>query len=260
VLCPQVCPIAYLRVTLNNVARFRPTVPSRARNDPRQYDDLAGEWWRPDGQLWPLHWLAAARARHVPPASRVGAVLVDIGCGAGLLAPYVASKGYRHIGVDVTRSALEQAADHGVLVVQSDASRVPLADGCADVVCAGEILEHVVDVQAAIAEACRVLRPGGIFVADTLNATATSRFVVVTLGESMAGGAPRGIHDPNLFVTPRVLIDACARHGVSVRIGGIRPAVPQFLRFMLTRRGMVPIVPSRSTAILYEAVGVKAPA
>ena len=33
----------------------------RERNDHRQYDDLAGEWWEPDGQLAPLHWLAAAR-------------------------------------------------------------------------------------------------------------------------------------------------------------------------------------------------------
>jgi 2-polyprenyl-6-hydroxyphenyl methylase/3-demethylubiquinone-9 3-methyltransferase len=257
-MCRQVCPIAYLRVTLNDVARFRPA-EGLTRNDPRQYDDLAGEWWRPDGRLGPLHWLAAARARHVPPASRSGAVLVDIGCGAGLLAPHVAGKGYRHVGVDVTRSALEQAADHGVDAVLGDASRVPLADGCADVVCAGEVLEHVVDLRGTVAEACRVLRPGGLFVADTLNATAISRFVVVTLGESVPGGAPRGIHDPNLFVTPRVLLDECARHGVTVRIGGIRPTVAGFLRFMLTRRGVVPMVPTRSTAILYEAVGVKAP-
>ena len=40
-----------------------------------------------------------------------GAVLVDFGCGAGLLAPHVT--GYRHIGIDLTASALAQAAEHG---------------------------------------------------------------------------------------------------------------------------------------------------
>jgi 2-polyprenyl-6-hydroxyphenyl methylase/3-demethylubiquinone-9 3-methyltransferase len=237
---------------------IRTPVTNRARNDPAQYDDLAAEWWRPGGRFCMLHWLAEARGRHVPPAQRAGAVLVDLGCGGGLLAPYVAGKGYRHVGVDVTRSALVQAAEHGVTPVQADACRLPLADRCADVVSAGELLEHVVDVRAAIAEACRVLRPGGLFVADTLNATATSRFVAVTIGERIPGGAPRGIHDPNLFVAPRVLRDECARHGVDVEVRGIRPAVPTMLRFMVTRRGSVPMLPTRSVAVLYQAIGVKA--
>lgn len=68
------------------------------RNDPRQYDDLAGEWWRPDGAFAMLHWLAEARAALVPPATRLDALLVDLGCGAGLLAPHLVGKGYRHVG------------------------------------------------------------------------------------------------------------------------------------------------------------------
>jgi 2-polyprenyl-6-hydroxyphenyl methylase/3-demethylubiquinone-9 3-methyltransferase len=71
----------------------------RPRNDPRQYDDLAGEWWRPGGGFEILHWLAEARGALVPRAGRSGAVLVDAGCGGGLLAPHVRRLGYRHIGV-----------------------------------------------------------------------------------------------------------------------------------------------------------------
>jgi 2-polyprenyl-6-hydroxyphenyl methylase/3-demethylubiquinone-9 3-methyltransferase len=241
------------------VATRTPASGGRARNDPGQYDDLAGEWWRPDGVFSMLHWLAEARGRLVPPADRPDAVLVDLGCGAGLLSPYVSGKGYRHIGVDVNRSALDQAADHGVVAVQGDACRVPLASGCADVVSAGELLEHVVDVRAALAEACRLLRPGGRLVADTLNATALSRFIAVTLAERLPGRtrAARGIHDPDLFVAPRVVVRECARHGVGVRIRGIRPAVPDSLKFLATRSGQVRMVPTRSAAVLYQAVGVK---
>jgi 2-polyprenyl-6-hydroxyphenyl methylase / 3-demethylubiquinone-9 3-methyltransferase len=36
-----------------------------ARNDLRQYDELAGEWWRPDGAFAALHWLAEARGHRV---------------------------------------------------------------------------------------------------------------------------------------------------------------------------------------------------
>lgn len=227
------------------------------RNDPRQYDDLAGEWWRPDGAFAILHWLAEARARLVPPAARPGAVLVDVGCGGGLLTPHLHGKGYRHIGLDLTRSALEHAADHGLTPVRADAGALPLADGSADVVVAGEILEHVPDLPSAVAEACRVLRPGGLLVLDTLNRTALSRLVAVTLAERVRG-VPRGLHDPALFVDPRVLERECARHGVALAVRGVRPSVPGLVAWLAgVGGGRGRIVPTWSAAILYQGRGIK---
>ena len=226
------------------------------RNDVAQYDLLVDEWGRPDGVFAMLRWIAAARARLIPPATRPGAVLVDIGCGGGLLAGYVAEKGYHHVGVDLSASALRVAAGRGVSVVRGDAQRVPLADGCADVVSAGEILEHVPDPRAAVAHACRLLRPGGLLVLDTVNATWLARFVAVTVGERLPGVAPKGIHDPKLFVKPRVLVDECAKHGVELKIRGIRPQAG-IVRWLFTRRGEVDIVPSRSVAIMYQGQGVR---
>ncbi|GAA1754335.1 methyltransferase domain-containing protein [Luedemannella helvata] len=225
------------------------------RNDVRQYEDLRDEWWRPNGLFVTLHWIAAARAALIPPATREGAVLVDLACGAGLLAPHV--EGYRHVGVDLVTPSLEQAREHGVTPVRADVTRVPLADGCADVVSAGEILEHVDDPAGVVAEACRLLRPGGTLVIDTINATAAARFVVVTVGERVPGGAPPGIHDPSLFVRPSVIVEAAARAGVDLTVTGLRPSARQMLRWLITRRGAVRMVPSRSTAVLYQAVGTK---
>jgi 2-polyprenyl-6-hydroxyphenyl methylase/3-demethylubiquinone-9 3-methyltransferase len=230
---------------------------TRPRNDVRQYDDLAGEWWRPNGVFAMLHWIAQARAALIPPAARDGAVLVDLGCGAGLLAPHVAGKGYRHVGFDLVRSALEQAARHGVAPVRADVTRLPLADGCADVVSAGELFEHVPDLRAAVREACRVLRPGGLLVLDTLNDTALSRFLAVTVAERVAGTV-RGIHDPDLFVDRQALVAECARHGVALRTRGIRPAVGETLRWFARRRhGAVRVVPTFTAAVLYQGKGVK---
>jgi len=225
------------------------------RNDLAQYDALAGEWWRPTGVFGMLHWLAAARARLVPPAERPGEVLVDLGCGAGLLAPHVAAKGYRHVGVDLVASALVQAADHGVEPVRADVTRLPLRDGCAAVVSAGELLEHVTDLSGTVAEACRILRPGGTLVLDTLNATRLARLLAVDIGERIVG--VRGIHDPALFVDPGVLMSECAGHGVELSVRGVRPAAGALLRWLITRRGEVAIVPSWSMAVLYQGRGVK---
>ena len=231
-------------------------MPTRPRNDVRQYDDLADEWWRPDGVFAMLHWIAEARARLVPPAARPGAVLVDLGCGAGLLAPHVAGKGYRHVGVDLVASALRQAGAHGIEPVRADVTGLPLADGCADVVSAGELLEHVPGWPAVVTEACRVLRPGGVLVLDTLNATALSRFLAVTLAERIEP-AIAGLHDPELFVSPRILVDECARHGVRLGVRGLRPAALDLARWLVTRRGTVGMVPTWSTAVLYQGRGVK---
>ena len=51
-----------------------------------------------------------------------------------------------------------------MLPVRGSVLAVPLADGCADVVVAGEILEHVEDDVAVLAECARLLRPGGTLV------------------------------------------------------------------------------------------------
>src|SRR4051794_41345063 len=103
-----------------------------------------------------LHWLAASRSAHVPPAPRPGAVLVDLACGGGLMAPHVARLGYRHVGVDLGVPGLRLARDHGVLPVRGSVLAAPLAHGCADGVVAGEILEHVGD-HGGVPAACAPL-------------------------------------------------------------------------------------------------------
>jgi 2-polyprenyl-6-hydroxyphenyl methylase/3-demethylubiquinone-9 3-methyltransferase len=234
---------------------------SRKRNDPAQYDDLAAHWWDPRGAFVMLHWLAAARATLVPPVTgdtaTGDAVLVDLGCGAGLLAPQVAGRGYRHVGVDITASALAQARVHGVAPVRGSVTQVPLRDGCADVVVAGEILEHVTDLPGAVAEACRLLRPGGLLVIDTIAATALARLVAIRLAERLPA-VPKGIHDPDLLVDRTALVRECARNGVALTLRGIAPSVPDLARWLVRRADAVRMVTVPTTAILFQAVGRKA--
>jgi 2-polyprenyl-6-hydroxyphenyl methylase/3-demethylubiquinone-9 3-methyltransferase len=161
------------------------------------------------------------------------------------------------VGADLVTGSLRLAASHGLTCVRADVHRSPFKDASVDVVAAGEILEHVADWSTVVREACRVLRPGGLLVVDTINATRWARFVAVTVAERVPGLAPRGIHDPHLFVPPRRLREVCAAHGVRLNVRGIRPGAAGLARWLLTRRGAVPIVPTGSTAMLYQAWGTK---
>ena len=233
------------------------TTPIRPRNDPAQYDDLADQWWDGRGRFAMLHWIAAARARHVPPAARAGSLLLDLACGGGLLAPHVAQLGHRHVGLDLSRTALPQARDHGVVPVCGDVLRLPFRDEVADVVVAGEVLEHVPDLAAAVGEACRVLRPGGTLVIDTIADTWFGRFSSITVGERIPAGPPKRLHDPDLYVDRDELRRLAAASGVRLTLVGLRPSALGYVKWLVNRQAEVRMVPTRMTAGLFQAYGEK---
>jgi 2-polyprenyl-6-hydroxyphenyl methylase/3-demethylubiquinone-9 3-methyltransferase len=234
--------------------------PRRRRNDPAQYDDLADQWWPTHGRFAALHWLAEARARLIPPPPSPGAPLLDLACGAGLLAPVLSGElaGWRHVGVDLSSAALRQAREHGVTTVRADVTQLPFRDGQFSCVVAGELFEHLEDLDAACAAIARVLAPGGTVVIDTLADTLFCRIALVRIAERLPGGPPPRLHDPRLLVSPDRLGAALKRSGIDLRvIGGLRPSFRDYPRWLARRADSVRMVPIRSTAGVYQAVGTR---
>jgi 2-polyprenyl-6-hydroxyphenyl methylase/3-demethylubiquinone-9 3-methyltransferase len=184
-------------------------------------------------------------------------VLVDLACGGGLMGPYVAGLGYRHVGVDIGLRGLEVAREHGVTPVRGSVLAVPLADGCADVVLAGEILEHVEDDVGVLTECARLLRPGGALVLDALAAGRLSTLINVHLLERLPGGPPKGLHDPALFVDRKRLLAAADGVGLDLELVGLRPSMREAIAWRLGRRDMVRMKPIRSTAVVFAGYGRK---
>ena len=232
-------------------------VSARQRNDPAQYDGLADQWWQPQGGFAMLHWFAASRADHIPPAGAEGGVLVDLACGGGLMAPHAARLGYRHVGIDLGLPGLELGRARGMLPVRGSVLAVPLADGCADVVVAGEILEHVDDDVAVLAECARLLRVGGTLVIDAIAATRLARVIAVRIAERIPGGPPPGIHDPALFVDRARLLAAAERLGLDLRLTGLRPSLRDVVAWRLGRRPGVRMKSLRTTAVIFAGYGRK---
>lgn len=95
-----------------------------------------------------------------------GKVVVDLGCGPGNLARALGGQPKALIGVDISEGALLTAQQHGYVPLLADVHDTPLASGCADLVVANATLHHTDDPARVLAEAARLVRPGGLLVTD----------------------------------------------------------------------------------------------
>jgi len=112
--------------------------------------------------------------------------MVDVGCGDGAATHLLKRLDPRNtvIGIDWSAAALALARARGLLVIQGgiDGSGLPMPEASADVVIMSELIEHLVDTDAAVDEARRVLRPGGILLLSTPNLAAWFNRGLIGLG------------------------------------------------------------------------------
>lgn len=104
--------------------------------------------------------LAGRFAAAIPAGARLR--VLDVGCGTGQSRRIYQERSSGYIGLDLSlRSLLLAQARSGSEWLQADACRLPFRGGAFDVVAFSSVLHHLGDRRAALAEARRVLRPGG---------------------------------------------------------------------------------------------------
>jgi 2-polyprenyl-6-hydroxyphenyl methylase / 3-demethylubiquinone-9 3-methyltransferase len=169
--------------------------------------------------------------RGVDPA---GKVVIDIGCGGGLFAEEVAGLGASVIGIDPAPGAIAAArkhADGAGLAIDyrvGPGEHLPADDACADIAYCVDVLEHVADLDAVTGEIARVLKPGGLFLYDTINRTRLSKLVLIKLCQDwpLTACMPPDLHDWNQFITPAELRAVLARHHLRQDgLAGLRPGI-----------------------------------
>jgi len=94
---------------------------------------------------------------------RRGERALDLASGTGDIAFAVAARGGKAVGLDITHRMLQlaRAKSHAAPFVTGDMAALPFASGSCDLVTTGYGLRNVPDLQTAIDEIARVLKPGG---------------------------------------------------------------------------------------------------
>jgi len=117
----------------------------------------------------------------------------------------------RVTGIDPAAGAVAAARQHaqtagyGITYDVGVGEALLYKDAAFDAVVCVDVLEHVTDLTVVLAEVARVLRPGGLFLFDTVNRNPIARFATITVAEDLLRLLPRVTHDPALFIKPAEL-------------------------------------------------------
>lgn len=221
---------AYQAVYWNAIRRDRPAAAAGGDINNRWYDALDRQWY--EAQDHPIA-LLRAEATHRNPwiAEAVGAArrsVLDLGCGGGFLANYLAGRGHQVTGIDTSAESLEVARRYdwtrSVDYRLGDACALPFPDASFDAVCAMDLIEHITEPDRLIAEAGRVLRPGGLFFFHTFNRTWQAHLIVIKGVEWFVKNTPKDLHVIELFRAPEEVDRMCRRAALeTVIVHGSRP-------------------------------------
>lgn len=225
------------------------------------FSGLARDWWNPKGKMASLHEVNPVRLRFIRQSvdahwsDAVGSAkplsaksALDIGCGAGLVCEPLARLGAEVTGVDASAENVSVAATHAEAVgldIRYMAGEVATLDiGAFDLVTCLEVIEHVADKRAFLADVTARVAPGGLLVMSTPNRTAASRLLLVGAAEAV-GYVPKGTHHWGDFITPEefeellgeVGFEVIERRGIAWRPGkGLHLSDDEALNYILSAK------------------------
>lgn len=179
-----------------------------------RFDAIAARWWDPHGEMGALHVINPLRTRYIEQVAGGlrGKRVVDIGCGAGLLAEAMAARGAAVLGIDLAPEVLEAARRHlegsQLDVEYRSIAAEALADerpASFDLVTCLEMLEHVPDPAAVVAACAKLARPGASVVFSTINRNAKAYALAIVAAEYVLNIVARGTHEYAKLIRPSEL-------------------------------------------------------
>ena len=189
-----------------------------------KFSQLAHRWWDPGTEFKPLHDINPLRLDFIDGiASLRGKCVLDVGCGGGILAEAMATRGATVTGIDLAEKPLKVAqlhllesglpVEYRLIASEALAREAPASF---DVVTCMELVEHVPDPGAMVQACADLVKPGGRVFFSTINRNLKSYLLAVAGAEYVLKLLPRGTHDYAKFLKPSELAAMCRAAGLGV--------------------------------------------
>ncbi len=179
-----------------------------------KFSELAHRWWDPESEFKPLHQINPLRLDWIDQLVPLrGKVVLDVGCGGGILAESMARRAGHVTGIDLAARPLGVARLHALeagvsnldyreVATETLAVETPAAF---DVVTCMEMLEHVPDPASVVRACATLVKPGGWVFFSTLNRNPKSFLFAIVGAEYVLRLLPRGTHEYAKFIRPSEL-------------------------------------------------------
>jgi len=190
-----------------------------------KFSDLAHRWWDPESEFRPLHQINPLRLEWIQSLAPMdGKVVLDVGCGGGILSDSMARKGAQVTGIDLSTKALRVAQLHALEANTPNVSyREISAEAMAlerpasfDVVTCMEMLEHVPDPASVVKACSELVKPGGWVFFSTINRNPKAFLFAIVGAEYVLRMLPRGTHEYAKLIRPSELAGHCRGAGLNL--------------------------------------------
>ncbi|MEI8304435.1 MAG: bifunctional 2-polyprenyl-6-hydroxyphenol methylase/3-demethylubiquinol 3-O-methyltransferase UbiG [Burkholderiales bacterium] len=189
-----------------------------------KFQALATRWWDPSSEFRPLHEINPLRLDWIDRLAGLnGSAALDVGCGGGILAESMATRGARVTGIDLADKPLRVAELHGLESGVSVNYRRVAAEALAaeqpggfDVVTCMEMLEHVPDPASTVRACATLVRPGGWVFMSTISRNPKAFLFAIVGAEYVLGLLPKGTHEYGKFLRPAELVGFARQAGLDL--------------------------------------------
>ena len=190
-----------------------------------KFSELAHRWWDTDSEFRPLHQINPLRLGWIDGLAGLSSkVVLDVGCGGGILSDSMARKGANVTGIDLSTKALRVARLHALeaqtsnlqfreVSVEALAAEQPASF---DVVTCMEMLEHVPDPASVVKACAQLVKPGGWVFFSTINRNPKALALAIVGAEYILNMLPRGTHEYAKLIRPSELAASCRAAGLDV--------------------------------------------
>jgi len=182
------------------------------------------DWWKDEGPFAALHHMNPLRLAFIEEQVLLkDKMVLDIGCGGGILTEALAQKGAKVTGIDLSAKSLEAAKNHqGNLSI--DYQLISAEDFALqkpesfDVITCMEMLEHVPDPASIIQSCYQLLKPQGKLFLSTINRNLKSYLFAIVGAEYILKLLPKNTHDYAKFIKPSELAKCLRASHFSVKL------------------------------------------